>query len=119
MLPMVTYVNRSPNQIQFQSLPRSSLATVECQRWATVASRLLATGTSTLWISTNITNDADSDCSRTIVGTLLLFTFTKKASTIVNVDIIASFHSLGWCHFELAPRHPGHRIVSSNESANG
>ena len=43
------------------------------------ASRLLAAGTSTLWISTNVTKDADSDCSGTITGTLLLFTFTKKA----------------------------------------
>ena len=42
------------------------------------ASRLLAAGTSTLWISTNVTKDADSDCSGTITGTLLLFTFTKN-----------------------------------------
>ena len=55
----------------------------------TVASWLLAAGTSTLWISNNVTKDADSDCSGTIVGTLLLFTFTKKASIVVNfyVDI--------------------------------
>ena len=53
----------------------------------TVASRLLAVGTSTLWISTNVTKDADSDCSGTIVGMLLLFTFTKKASTVVNSDV--------------------------------
>ena len=79
----------------------------------TVASWLLAAGTSTLWISTNVTKDADSDCSGTIVGTLLLFTFTKKVSTVVNfdVDIIVSFHSLGKCHFEFAPRHPDHGIV--------
>ena len=88
---------------------------------STVASRLLAAGTSTLWISTNVTKDADSECSGTIVGMLLLFMFTKKASTVMNfdVDIIASFHSLDKCHFEFAARHPGHGIVSSNESANG
>ena len=89
----------------------------------TVASRLLAAGTSTLWISTNVTKDADSHCSGTMVGTLLLFAFTKKASTVVNfdVDIIASFYSLGKCHFEFTPRHlgHGHRIVSSYESVNG
>ena len=69
----------------------------------TVASRLLAAGISTLWISTNVTKYADSDCSGTIVGTLLLFTFTKNASTAVNydIDISAYFHSLGRCHFEL------------------
>ena len=67
----------------------------------TVATRLLATGTSTLWISTNVTKGAD--CSGTITGTLLQFKFVKKASIVVNfdVDIIASFHSLGRCHFEL------------------
>ena len=69
----------------------------------TVATQLLAAGTSTLWISTNVTKDADLDCSRTIAGTLLLLKFTKKASIVVNfdVDIIAYFHSLGGCHFEL------------------
>ena len=35
----------------------------------------------------NVTKDADSDCSRTITGMLLLFTFTKKASTVVNFDV--------------------------------
>ena len=87
----------------------------------TVASRLLASIASTLWISTNVTKDADSDCSGTIARTLLLFTFMKKASTVVNydVDIIASFRSLGRCHFELSPQHPGHGIVSSKESTNG
>ena len=87
----------------------------------TVTVRLLAADTSTLWISTNVTKDADLDCSGTISGKLLLFTFTKKASTVVNydVDIITSFHSLARCHFELAPRHPGHVIVSSKESVNG
>ena len=43
-----------------------------------VASRLLSADTSTLWISTNVTKDADSDCSGTIAGTLLLFMFMKK-----------------------------------------
>ena len=42
---------------------------------------------STLWISTNVTKDADSDCSGTITGTLLLFTFTVKASIVVNFDV--------------------------------
>ena len=62
----------------------------------TVEYWLIAAATSTLWISTNVTKDAHSDCSGTIVGTLLLFTFTKKASTVVNtdVDIITSFHSV-------------------------
>ena len=60
----------------------------------TVTARLLAAGTPALSISTNVTKDAD-------------------------IDIIASFHSLGRCHFELAPRHPGHGIVSSKESASG
>ena len=54
---------------------------------STVASQLLATGTSTLWISSNVTKDADSDCSATIAGTLLLFAFTKKASIVVNFDV--------------------------------
>ena len=62
----------------------------------TVAFRLLAAGTSTLWISTNVTKDADSDCSGTIAGTLLLFTFTKKASTVVNFDVD------NYCIFSLA-----------------
>ena len=53
----------------------------------TVASRLLAAGTSKLWISTNVTKDADTDCAGTIAGTLLLFTFTKKASIVVNTDV--------------------------------
>ena len=53
----------------------------------TVAYRLLAAGTSTLWISTNVTKDADSDCSWTISGKLLLFMFTKKASIVVNFDV--------------------------------
>ena len=69
----------------------------------TVATRLLAADTSTLLIFTNVTKDADSYCSGTIAGTLLLFKFMKKASIVVNfdIDIIASFHSLGGCHFEL------------------
>ena len=53
----------------------------------TVASWLLVACISTLRISTNVTKDADSDCSGTIAGTLLLFTFTKKASIVVNFDI--------------------------------
>ena len=53
----------------------------------TVASRLLAVGTSILWISTNVTKDADSDCSWSIAENLLLFTFTKKALIVVNFDI--------------------------------
>ena len=31
--------------------------------------------------------NTDSDCSWTISGTLLLFTFTKKASIVVNIDV--------------------------------
>ena len=50
----------------------------------TVLSRLLAAGTSTLWISTNVAKDAYSDYSWTITGTLLFFTFTKKASIVVK-----------------------------------
>ena len=53
----------------------------------TVATWLLVAGTSTLWISTNITKDANSDCSGTIAGTLLLLKFTKKASIVVNFDV--------------------------------
>ena len=53
----------------------------------TLASRLLAAGTSTLWISTNVTKDADLDCLGTIAGTLLLFMFTNKASIVVNFDV--------------------------------
>ena len=53
----------------------------------TVASQLRAAGTSTLWISTNVTKDADSDCSWTIAGKLLLFTFTKKAAIVMNCDV--------------------------------
>ena len=51
----------------------------------------------------SLTKDADSDCSGTIAGTLLLFKFTKKALIVMNfdVDIITYFHSLGGCHFEL------------------
>ena len=62
----------------------------------TVAFQLLVAGTSTLWISTNVTKDADSDCSGTIAGTLLLFTFTKKASIDMNfyVDILHLFTRL-------------------------
>ena len=44
----------------------------------TVASLLLAAGTSTLWISTNVTKDADSNCSGTIVGTLLFIHVYEK-----------------------------------------
>ena len=61
-----------------------------------VLNRLRVTGASTLWISTNVTKDADSDCSATIAGTLLLFTFTKKASTDVNFDVD------NYCIFSLA-----------------
>ena len=53
----------------------------------TMVSLLLAAGTSTLWISTNVTKDADSECSGTIAGTQLLFTFTKKASIVVKFDV--------------------------------
>ena len=52
----------------------------------TVASRLLAAGALT-WISTSVTKNADSDCSGTIAGMLLLFTFMKKASIVVNFDV--------------------------------
>ena len=52
-----------------------------------VASQLLAAGTSTLWIFTNVTKDADSDCSGTITGTLLLFMLTNKASIVMNFDV--------------------------------
>ena len=63
----------------------------------TVESLLLAAGTSTLWISTNVTKDADSDCSGTIAGTQLLFTFTKKASIVVNFDVdISHLFTLAW-----------------------
>ena len=56
----------------------------------TLASRLLATGTSTLWISTYVAKHADVDCLWTISGKLLLFTFTKKASIVVNSDVDVS-----------------------------
>ena len=65
---------------------------------------------------TNVTKDADSDCSGTIAGTLLLFTFTKKAWIVVNFDVDISHI---FTRLAGAPRHPGHRSVSSNESANG
>ena len=95
--------SKAIQQIKIEDIALSN--TVPAVGDNTVGSRLLAAGTSTLWISTNVTKDADSDCSGTIAGTLLLFTFTKKASTVVNfdVDIITSFHSLGKCHFEFAP----------------
>ena len=64
----------------------------------------------------HINKDADLDCSGAIAGTLLLFTFTKKASIVVNFD---NDISLGSCHCALAPQHPGHGTVSSNEGANG
>ena len=86
----IMHANRSPNQTQFRCQPRSRMATAECQRWATIRFRLLAAGTSTLWISTNVAKDADSDCSRTIAETLLLFTFTKKALIFVNFDVDVS-----------------------------
>ena len=54
---------------------------------STVASWLLAAVTSTFWISASVTKDADSDCSGTNAGTLLLFTFMKKASIVVNLDV--------------------------------
>ena len=116
----VMYVNRSTNQTKFRSLPQLRLATaVPVVGDNTVASRLLilAAGTSTLWMSTNATKDAELDCSWTFAGKLLLFTFTKNASIVVNFDISHLFTRLD--HFELAQRHPGHGIVSSNESANG
>ena len=53
----------------------------------TVVFWLLAAAMSTLWISTNVTKDADSDCSGTITGALRLFTFTKKASIVVKFDV--------------------------------
>ena len=85
----------------------------------TVASRLLAVGTPTLWISTNVTKDADSDYSGTISGTLLLFMFTKKTSIVVNFDVDISYLFI---HSRLAGailNSPHIWIVSSNESANG
>ena len=119
----VMYVNRSLNQTEFRSQPRSRLTTAECQRLGdnTVSFRLLATGTPTLRICTNVTKDADSDCSGIIAGTLLLFTFTKKASTVVNFDVENyCIFSLAWqMSFLTPPRHLGHGIVSSNEGTNG
>ena len=45
---------------------------------STVATQLIAAGTSTLWVSTNVTKDADSDCSGTITGTLLYSSLRKR-----------------------------------------
>ena len=36
---------------------------------------------------TDVTKDADSDCSGTTAEMLLLFTFTKKTSIAVNFDV--------------------------------
>ena len=47
-----------------------------------VASWFSGPGTSTLWISDTVTKDMEGtaalDCSGTVAGTLLLFTFVKK-----------------------------------------
>ena len=88
-----------------------------------MASRLLAAGTSTLWISTNVTKDADSDCPGTITGTLLLFTFTKKASIVVNFDVDIS-HLLTHSRLAGAILNSPHDIRATgpflqNESTNG
>ena len=51
--------SESLKQIQTQVWPLQCVSAVGDN---TVASRLLAASTSTLWISTNVTKDADSDC---------------------------------------------------------
>ena len=62
----------------------------------TVVSWLLGAGTPTLCISATVTKDVEgiaaSDCSGTVAGTLLLFTFTKKASIVMNFDVDISHH---------------------------
>ena len=42
--------------------------------------------------------------------------FKKNASIVTDIDILHLFTRLG--HSEIAPRHPGHGFISSNESAN-
>ena len=72
----------------------------------TVAFRVLAAGTSTLCISATVTKDVKgttaSDCSGTIAGTLLLFTFKKMASIVVNFDVDISCHLFTHSRFACA-----------------